>query len=163
MKPEVLWKSDSYSPVLRWGVAAIIGIITIFVLFINVAFNPEDKLEGTSLYVFIGSMLIATLVAMAFSRVELKVREEDFEVTFSSVFARTIPWSQVVSVREVNVRPRDWGGWGFRWKPKSIGIVMRKQPGLRFDFANNRSLTMTLNNVDEGIEVIKKVLDSYSN
>ncbi len=107
-------------------------------------------------------MLIATLVAMSFSRAELNVREGDFEVKFSSVFARTIPWSHVVSVRVVNVRPRDWGGWGFRWKPKSIGIVMRKQPGLRFDFANNRSLTMTLNNVDEGIEVIKKALDSYS-
>lgn len=162
MKSEVLWKSDSSSPLLRWGVAAIIGLVTIFVLFVNVVFNPEEKLEGTQLYFFLASMGIATLVATSFSKAELLVRERDFEVKFSSIFSRTIPWSHVVSVRVVNVRPRDWGGWGFRWKPKSIGIVMRKQPGLRFDFASNRSLTMTLDNADEGIEIIKQVLDSYS-
>jgi hypothetical protein len=39
---------------------------------------------------------------------------------------------------------------------------MRKQKGIRFDFANNRSLIMTLDNVDEGIDVIKEVLDTYS-
>ena len=141
---------------------AIIGLITACVLLINALFNPENKLEGNSLYFFLATMMIAAIVAMSFSKAELLVRAKDFEVTFPRVFARTIPWSHVVSVRVVLVRPRDWGGWGFRWKPKSIGIVMRKQQGLRFDFANNRSLTMTLDNVDEGFDVIKKVLDSYS-
>lgn len=162
MKPEILWKSGSSSPLLRWGVAAIIGLITISVLLANIVFNPENKLEGSSLYFFLATMLIATLIAMSFSRAELLVRANAFEVKFSSVFARTIPWSHVVSVRVVSVRPRDWGGWGFRWKPKSVGIVMRKQRGLRFDFANNRSLTITLDDVDEGIDIIKQVLDSYS-
>jgi hypothetical protein len=162
LKSEVLWSSSSYSPLLRWGVAAIIGIVTIGILFVNVIFNPEEKLEGTSLYLFLGIMALSTIVAMSFSRAELIVRAKDFEVKFSSVFARTIPWSNVVSVRVVNVRPRDWGGWGFRWKPGSVGIVMRKQKGIRFDFANNKSLIMTLDNVDEGIDVIKEVLDTYS-
>lgn len=157
-----MWSSSSESPLLRWGVAAVIGIVTIVVLFVNVLFNPEERLEGTSLYIFLGIMALSTLVAMSFSRVELIVRAKDFEVKFSSAFSRTISWSSVVSVRTVNVRPRDWGGWGFRWKPGSIGIVMRKQPGLRFDFANNKSLIVTIDNVDEGIDVIKEVLDNYS-
>ncbi|MEN9923530.1 MAG: hypothetical protein RIS09_1044 [Actinomycetota bacterium] len=147
---------------MRWGIFAAIGIVTILVLLLNVIVAPEEKLEGLPLYIFLGVMILSSILAMAFSKVELLVYAEEFEVKFSSVFSRTIPWSHVASVRVVKVRPRDWGGWGFRWKPKSVGIVMRKQSGLRFDFASGRSLTMTLDHVDEGIDVIKKVLDSYS-
>jgi hypothetical protein len=75
--------------------------------------------------------------------------------------AKYISYDHVVSVRTLNVRPTEWGGWGYRWVPwrKATAAVMRAGEGLHFTFANGKQFVVTIDNADIALEAIRRAMD----
>ena len=59
----------------------------------------------------------------------------------------TIPLRDIVRAEAIDIRPMEWGGWGYRGGLRLFGraaIVMRAGPGLRLDLTSGRVMAVTV-------------------
>lgn len=56
---------------------------------------------------------------------------------------RRVVVSEIEGARVVDLRPSEWGGWGYRGSGNDWAVVLRKGPGCRIALAGKRSLSLT--------------------
>ena len=82
----------------------------------------------------IAAGLLVLFGTLAFVHVAVKVDEECLEVRCGHIGLprRRIPLSQVAGADFAPcVTPRQWGGWGYRWRPeKGTAVVVRRGEGV---------------------------------
>ncbi|MET7361239.1 hypothetical protein ABZS76_22720 [Streptomyces sp. NPDC005562] len=101
-------------------------------------------------------MLFGTL---AFVHVAVKVDQEVLEVRCGHLGLprRLIPLSHVVGADFAPaVTPRQWGGWGYRWRPeKGTAVVVRRGEGLVISLGDGHKFTVTVDNAEAGVRAIR--------
>lgn len=50
----------------------------------------------------------------------------------------TVPLAEIASAEMTEVRPSEWGGWGYRIRPGGRGLVLRRGPGVRLVLSEHR-------------------------
>ncbi|MFF2008581.1 hypothetical protein ACFVWY_05840 [Streptomyces sp. NPDC058195] len=104
-------------------------------------------------------MLFGTL---AFVNVAVRIDRDALEVRCGhmGVPRRRILLTQVVGVDFVpEVTPRQWGGWGYRWRPEQgTAVVVRRGEGLVLRLGDGRTFTITVDDAEAGVRFIRERL-----
>lgn len=124
--------------------------------------NPWTSGITPLLMSVIGCVLAGLLVmfgTLAFVHVAVKVDARAMEVRCGhmGVPRRRIPLSNVVGADFApEVDPRQWGGWGYRWRPeKGTAVVVRRGEGLVLRLGDGRSFTVTVDDAEVAVRVIR--------
>ncbi|MFD0385002.1 hypothetical protein ACFQ2B_30430 [Streptomyces stramineus] len=103
-------------------------------------------------------MLYGTL---AFVHVAVRVDTEALEVRCGHIgVPRTRIPSRTWSARTSPSRdPRQWGGWGYRWRPEQgTAVVVRRGEGFVLRLGDGRSFTVTVDDAEAAVQMIRKGL-----
>jgi hypothetical protein len=101
-------------------------------------------------------MLYGTL---AFVHVAVTVNKDCLEVRCGHIGLprRRILLSHVVDAAFApRVTPRQWGGWGYRWRPgKGTAVVVRRGEGMVLVLGDGHRFTVTVDNAETAVRIIR--------
>jgi hypothetical protein len=107
----------------------------------------------------IAAGLLVLFGTLAFVHVALKVDGESLEVRCGHIGLprRRIPLTHVAGAEFApHVTPRQWGGWGYRWRPeKGTAVVVRRGEGIVLRLWDGHTLTITVDNAESAVRVIR--------
>ncbi|MDH2388893.1 hypothetical protein QCN29_08845 [Streptomyces sp. HNM0663] len=96
---------------------------------------------------------------LAFVHVAVTVDHESLEVRCGHMGLprRRILLAHVVGADFVpKVTPRQWGGWGYRWRPeKGTAVVVRRGEGMAVTLGDGRTFTVTVDDAATAVRVIR--------
>lgn len=118
-------------PILMWIGGGVL------VLFAGLAVVAGASVLG------LGVLLAALLAWLSVYR--YRVTDEGLTIGFGPVgpLRRVVPVDEIEGARVVELRPAEWGGWGYRTNGRDWAVVLRKGPGCRVALAGRRSLSLT--------------------
>lgn len=126
----------SWSVVLvpRW--LAAVAVAALVVLVVVAFFVPAT----------IAAVVPAAIVAVVFSRIEITVDHRGLRVIAGLVRIpiKRIPLEQINQARIEDIRPADWGGWGYRVSPGRSALVLRAGPALVVEQRDGRRFAATV-------------------
>ncbi|MFD3487289.1 hypothetical protein [Streptomyces sp. NPDC058665] len=103
--------------------------------------------------------LLILFGTVAFVHVAVKVDHEHLEVRcgHAGLPRRRIPLAHVTGADfEPSVTPRQWGGWGYRWRPEQgTAVVVRRGEGLVLSLGDGRTFTVTVDDAEAAVGVIR--------
>ncbi|MFF6777129.1 hypothetical protein ACFY8W_26755 [Streptomyces sp. NPDC012637] len=106
--------------------------------------------------------LLVLFGTLAFVHVAVRVDDRACEVRCGHIGVprRRIPLSHVVGADFApSVTPRQWGGWGYRWRPeKGTAVVVRRGEGLVLRLGDGRSFTVTVDDAESAVHAIRTLL-----
>jgi hypothetical protein len=149
---------------LQWLLAA--GGAACMALGIELAVDPSYTNGLVPLVMsVVGCIAVGILVlfgTIAFTHVRVRVDQEALEVRCGHVGVprRRIPMEQVSGAHLApSVSPRNWGGWGYRWRPEmGDAVVVRSGPALVVDLGNGRRFTVTVDDAEGAVLAIRDCL-----
>ncbi|MCQ4205960.1 MULTISPECIES: hypothetical protein [Streptomyces] len=110
----------------------------------------------------VGLIAVGLLVlfgTLAFLHVAVKVDKDHLEVRCGHVGLprRRIPLSHVVDADFApRVTPRQWGGWGYRWRPEiGTAVVVRRGEGVVLSLGDGRKFTVTVDDAESAVRHIR--------
>lgn len=158
----VRWRGTAGSYVLRWVIVAIFTALGGFIVVVNAyTRNPAKHLTGLHWLTPIGTLLLGLVISLWTSRVAVEVDDDELRVRFGPGWpVRHIRWERVKSVEAIDVRPTQWGGWGYKVQPlrHAQAVVMRGGPGLKLTLDNETLFVITVDDAKRGLEVIRGIL-----
>jgi hypothetical protein len=72
-----------------------------------------------------------------------------------------LPLATIAASTAIKVRPREWGGWGYRGSLRLFrraAWVLRRGPGLRVDLRDGRTFVVTVDQPEEAVAVLTTLL-----
>ncbi|MFI5757207.1 hypothetical protein [Streptomyces sp. NPDC051569] len=113
----------------------------------------------------IGCVAVGLLIlfgTLAYVRVAVRVEPDCLVVRCGHMGLprRRIPLSHVVDADVApRVCPRQWGGWGYRWRPeKGTAVVVRRGEGVVLRLGDGRIFTVTVDDAETAVRVIRNRL-----
>ena len=112
----------------------------------------------------IAAGLLVLFGTLAFVHVDLKLDKESLEVRCGHIGVprRRIPLDHVAGAEFApHVTPRQWGGWGYRWRPeKGTAVVVRRGEGVVLQLWDGHTFTITVDDAEAAVRVIQDRLRS---
>jgi hypothetical protein len=106
--------------------------------------------------------LLGLFGTLAFVHVRVTVDGAALEVRCgpAGVPRRRIPLGDVLAAEVVRgVTPRQWGGWGYRWRPgKGTAVVVRRGDGVRLRLKCGQTFTFTVDDAESAVRAIRRHL-----
>ncbi|MFD7706367.1 hypothetical protein ACFV6E_18710 [Streptomyces sp. NPDC059785] len=107
----------------------------------------------------IAAGLLVLFGTLAFVHVGVKVDKDCLEVRCGHIGLprRRIPLSHVVDADFAPwVTPRQWGGWGYRWRPeKGTAVIVRRGEGVVLRLGDGHTFTITVDNAEAAVRIIR--------
>ncbi|MEU6139736.1 hypothetical protein ABZ848_05160 [Streptomyces sp. NPDC047081] len=107
----------------------------------------------------IAAGLLVLFGTLAFVHVDLKLDRDSVEVRCGHIGVprRRIPLDHVAGAEFApHVTPRQWGGWGYRWRPeKGTAVVVRRGEGVVLRLWDGHTFTITVDNAEAAVRVIR--------
>ncbi|MFF2503423.1 hypothetical protein ACFVTY_08615 [Streptomyces sp. NPDC058067] len=107
----------------------------------------------------IAAGLLVLFGTLAFVHVAVKVDKDSLEVRCGHIGLprRRIPLSHVVGAEfEPSVTPRQWGGWGYRWRPdQGTAVIVRRGEGVVLILGDGRKFTVTVDDAESAVTAIR--------
>ncbi|MEC4020768.1 hypothetical protein [Streptomyces sp. H27-D2] len=130
---------------------------------IELGFEPESAGGVAPLIMSMIGCIAAGLLmlygTLAFVHVAVRVDHEALEVRCGHIGLprRRILLAHVVGADFApRVTPRQWGGWGYRWRPeKGTAVVVRRGEALVLRLGDGRSFTVTVDDAEAAVRVIR--------
>jgi len=101
-------------------------------------------------------MLYGTL---AFVHVAVTVHKDCLEVRCGHIGLprrRILLCNVVDAAFAPRVTPRQWGGWGYRWRPgKGTAVVVRRGEGMVLVLGDGHRFTVTVDNAETAVRIIR--------
>ncbi|MCT2594583.1 hypothetical protein LHJ74_32535 [Streptomyces sp. N2-109] len=149
---------------LQWPMASLgAGCLALGIV---LAVQTASSYSGAPLVMSVVGCVAAGLLmlfgTLAFVSVEVRVDSEALEVRcgHAGLPRRRIPLRQVVGAhRAPVVTPRQWGGWGYRWRPElGTGVIVRRGEGVVLTLGDGRVFTVTVDDAEAAVRVIRQRL-----
>jgi hypothetical protein len=103
--------------------------------------------------------LLILFGTLAFVHVAVRVDHDCLDVRCGHIGVprRKIHLEHVISAEYApKVTPRQWGGWGYRWRPEmGMAVVVRRGEGLVVTLADGRIFTVTVDDAESAVRVIR--------
>lgn len=107
----------------------------------------------------IAAGLLIMFGTLAFVHVAVRVDKDCLEVRCGHIGLprRRIPLSSVVGADFApRVTPRQWGGWGYRWRPgKGTAVIVRRGEGVVLQLGDGHTFTITVDNAESMVRIIR--------
>jgi hypothetical protein len=107
----------------------------------------------------IAAGLLILFGTLAFVHVAVRVDKDCLEVRCGHIGLprRRIPLSHVVTADFApQVTPRQWGGWGYRWRPeKGTAVIVRRGEGVVLRLGDGHTFTITVDNAEAAVRIIR--------
>ncbi|MDQ8702507.1 hypothetical protein RCO28_08365 [Streptomyces sp. LHD-70] len=117
---------------------------------------------GALIMAVVGCVAVGLLVlfgTLAFVNVAVRVDQDSLEVRCGHMGLprRRIPLSHIVGAEFVpDVCPRQWGGWGYRWRPeKGTAVIVRRGEAVVLNLGDGHKFTVTVDDAESAVQVIK--------
>ncbi|WP_189929579.1 hypothetical protein [Streptomyces sulfonofaciens] len=145
----------------QWLLA--IGGAACIALGIELAVDPGWASGLPALVVAVVGCIAAGLLmlygTLAFVHVAVRVDKDCLEVRCGHIGVprRRILLSHVVDASFApRVTPRQWGGWGYRWRPgKGTAVVVRRGEGMVLVLGDGHRFTVTVDNAEAAVRCIR--------
>ena len=128
-------------------------------LAVDSAWNSGVAALAMSVVGCIAAGLLVLFGTLAFVHVDLKLDRECLEVRCGhmGLQRRRIPLSHVAGADfTAHVTPRQWGGWGYRWRPeKGTAVVVRRGEGIVLRLWDGHTFTITVDDAEAAVRVIR--------
>lgn len=137
---------QSGNPALLGSVAALILGSTILVAFVD--------------WWAVAITLVAGIIAIPLIAY-LRVRIDQTAVTWAFGFGLprgSIALRDIESVEVIDINPMDFGGWGYRLRAGTTGLIVRGGPGIRLNRTSGRSVVISLAEPNEAAETVRQLL-----
>lgn len=149
---------------LQWPLATIgAGCLALgIVLAVTTAWSHSAAPLAMSVVGCVAAGLLMIFGTLAFVNVQVRVDGEAMEVRcgHAGLPRRRIPLHQVVRAHHAPVvTPRQWGGWGYRWRPeRGTAVVVRRGEGVVLTLGDGRVFTVTVDDAEAAVQVIRERL-----
>lgn len=158
---KILWRGTARSIVLSWVIIAV-DVLALGIVVMADAYGGPDEELGTAGWIAVLAALVSGLViALLSSRIAVEVDDDELRVRFGFGWpVRHIDWARVEQVEAIDVRPWQWGGWGYKVNPakRSSAVVLRSGDGLKLTLAGGSSFVVTVDGAKHGLEVVRGIL-----
>jgi hypothetical protein len=156
------YRGGASSKPMMMLMVAIFGVIAMVTLIAEHFAEPSEKFTATGATIY-GAILLVVLVISLFAfQIKFEVSEYGIQISWGpfNIPKRRIAWVNVVSVEIIQVRPIEWGGWGYRTNrtKTSTAAILRKGPGLKFELSNNRVFVITIDEPEIALDAIEKAM-----
>ena len=95
-------------------------------------------------------LALATLLCASFIRLRVSVDWRGLRVvSLFGIPMKRIPLDRVDVVEATDIRPMDWGGWGYRIMPGRSAVVLRSGPGLVVTSTSGKQFAITVDDPEE--------------
>ena len=126
--------------------------LTVIVVAIGAAAYAPVLLRGESGAAVFGLSLavLAALLCASFIRLRVSVDWRGLRVV--SLFGlplKRMPLDRIDVVEATDIRPGDWGGWGYRIMPGRSAVVLRSGPGLVVTSTSGKQFAITLDDPEQ--------------
>ncbi|MEU2390936.1 hypothetical protein [Streptomyces sp. NPDC007369] len=113
----------------------------------------------------VGCLAVGLLIlygTLAFVQVAVTIDAEALEVRCGHIGLprRRVRLAEVASAEYVpDITPQQWGGWGHRWRPeKGTAIIVRRGEGLALRLGDGKLFTVTVDDAENAVRVIRAQL-----
>lgn len=106
-------------------------------------------------------LLLCAVPCVALSRIEVVADRRGLTVAYGPWgWPRTqIPIERLAAASPVEIRPSEWGGWGYRGSIRlfrTAAVVLRAGPGLRVDLTDGRRFAVTIDDPETAAAVLER-------
>lgn len=138
------WSRGVTAPMFIWFTLALVVIG-------GAAYTPIMSSGESGVETFgLAILVLAILLCASFIRLRVSVDWRGLRVV--SVFGipmKRIPLDRVEVVEATDIRPMDWGGWGYRIMPGRSAVVLRSGPGLVVTSTTGKQFAITIDDPEE--------------
>lgn len=138
------WSRTITARIFVW-VAVFIVALTIAIM-IPITFEADISVAWFALLV----MVVSIVAVVAFIRLRITVDWRGLRVV-SWLFAiplKRIPLDRIRTVESTELRPSEWGGWGYRVMPGRSAVILRGGEGLVVTTTDDKQFAITLDDAD---------------
>ena len=141
----VLWSSTLSA---RWPLLVGLATLPVVVVLTRLA----------ELWIVALALLTAVVVA-TFSHIRVTADQSGLQVRYGLLrWPRTsVPIHRIATARAIDIRPADWGGWGYRGSltlMKRAAVVLRAGPGIRLDLHDGKVFAVTINDPQDAVRLL---------
>lgn len=138
------------------GPLLVLSGAVILLIVLTVA-NIFLRAPGWSNVVLIASTLLVGFGVAASAAFHVRVDHTGLSITSVLGFPRlSVPAAQITAVEAVEVSPvGEFGGWGWRFVPGRIGIVLRRGEGMTVHRVGRRAITITVDDAATGAALLE--------
>jgi hypothetical protein len=125
-----------------------------------VAYTPI-LLDGESGVATFGLSILALATLLCASFIRLRVSVDWRGLRVVSLFGipmKRIPLDQVDVVEATDIRPMDWGGWGYRIMPGRSAVVLRSGPGLVVTSTSGKQFAITVDDPERPAALLQALV-----
>jgi len=104
-------------------------------------------------------LVVAGVLVLALSSINVTADSAGLRVKYGM-----LPWPrtsidvvEIESASAIDVRPMEWGGWGYRGTltlMKQAAVVLRAGPGIRLDLTDGRVFVVTVDNPEPAVALL---------
>ncbi|MGR8012000.1 hypothetical protein [Streptomyces hypolithicus] len=134
---------------------------------IDLALEPSWTSGLALVFAVVGCLAVGVLIlfgTLAFVHVAVTVDNHALEVRCGHMGLprRRILLAHIVGAEFApRVTPRQWGGWGYRWRPeKGMGVIVRRGEGLVLRLGDGRIFTVTVDDAETAVRFIHERLQA---
>jgi len=141
-----VWFGRAHSP---WPVLLAVGVAVVAVA-ASAVVTIRDGSTASAIVLGVILLLMAVLWAVMLS-VRVRVDAKGIHWRFLPGIPRgSLGYDSIRAVEAVQIRPLDWGGWGYRISGKGTAILLRGGEGLRIERAKGADLYVTVDDAARG-------------
>ena len=118
-----------------------------------IALAVSAFLDGAWIPAFLLFLAVPVFVMFLGVNVRVDARGTHWQL-FTGIPRGTIPHDEVTRAGAVDIRPGDWGGWGWRMSLQGRAILIRGGEGLRIQ-RGNKNFYITVDNAARGAALIE--------
>lgn len=143
----VVWSASLSS---KW--LALVAVAVIFM-------GPLSMLAPDAPLWLLGVLVLAGVACMSLASIHVTADARGLTVKYG-----VLPWpatniavDRIASASVIDVRPTEWGGWGYRGTltlMRQAAVVLRAGPGIRVDLVDGRVFVVTVDNPETGVALI---------
>lgn len=112
-------------------------------------------------WISIGAAALVVILVVATWGWRLRIDAHGFHYSGFLGFPRaTIPYASIASVEFKDIRPADWGGWGWRIAGAGTGLITRSGPGVRITRTNGRVLEASARDAERAVNLLNYYVQS---
>ncbi|MBU6146979.1 MAG: hypothetical protein KGP10_02255 [Actinomycetales bacterium] len=146
----------------RWAPWLIGAGAWVFAVLIAVLLRTPDESpvqRAALVLTAIGGLAVLTAAGVTFSSVTVLIDALGITLRYGPLHwpRQHLSWTDVSSVAHTSVRPWQWGGWGYRWRPgHGTAVVMRGGSGIEITRGNGRVLVISTDDAEGAVSAARQ-------